>query len=111
MAFPLRSSCLLLVLTAVAAAQQPAVLSARLAGARPDGSPGAALSASESAGCGLFSALAKDGLLVPGGGTLSPVTFVNPATTNGSAVAFYADVLGSPRNQGIFTADAAGLHV
>jgi len=111
MAIGLHPSFLLLCLATVAAAQHPVVLSARLPGDRPDGSPGAALSVPESAGCGLLASLANDGIPVPGGGTLSPVSFVNPATANAGALAFFAEVAGSPRNQGVFTADAGGLHV
>jgi hypothetical protein len=47
---------------------------------------------------------------VPGGGTLSPIAPGNPACVNrDGAFAFIADVNGSPRNQGVFVVDAAGL--
>lgn len=63
------------------------------------------------AACASSVALAWHGQAVPGGGTLSPVAFVHPATVSKSGrIAFYAQVDGSPRNQGIFTADASGLH-
>lgn len=56
-------------------------------------------------------ALAWHNQPVPGGGTLSPGAFFNPATSAGAGrVAFYSQVNGSARNQGIFTADASGLH-
>ncbi len=47
---------------------------------------------------------------VPGGGTLSPIAPGNPACVNrAGAFAFVADVVGSPRNQGVFVVDANGL--
>src|SRR5262245_19633168 len=47
---------------------------------------------------------------VTGGGTLSPLSFANPATIGRDGlVAFYAGVSGVARNQGIFVADAQGL--
>jgi hypothetical protein len=47
---------------------------------------------------------------VPGGGTLSPVAPGNPACVNrDGAFAFFADVNGAARNQGIFVVDANGL--
>ena len=43
-------------------------------------------------------------------GTLLPATGVNAATTAlGGRIAFVAGIAGSPRNQGVFTADASGL--
>ena len=45
-------------------------------------------------------------------GTLDPVAFFNSATINNSGtIAFVASVTGADRNQGVFTADADGLHV
>src|SRR5882672_11612986 len=56
-------------------------------------------------------ALAWHNQPVPGGGTLSPGAFFNPATIAGSSrIAFYSQINGSARNQGVFTADAQGLH-
>lgn len=47
---------------------------------------------------------------VPGGGSLSPLAFMNPATANRDGrIAFHARVDGAVRNQGIFVADATGL--
>ena len=60
--------------------------------------------------CGV-TARAWYGEPVPGGGTLSPVTWANPPALNESGrIAFMAWVNGVNRNQGIFTADDAGLH-
>lgn len=99
-----------LILSVVAPAQQPRVLTGRLPGAAV--APGAGMAASAPDACAALAARAWHGQPVPGGGTLSPVAFVNPATAGlGGRVAFFAQVDGSPRNQGIFTADAAGLHV
>jgi len=48
---------------------------------------------------------------VPGGGLLSPLAFGNPACINRyGVIAFIASVSGNTRNQGVFTADAAGVH-
>src|SRR5688572_20505142 len=45
-----------------------------------------------------------------GGGTLSPVAFAHPAQLDGrNAIVFFAQVNGSPRNQGIFVARASGI--
>jgi hypothetical protein len=45
-----------------------------------------------------------------GGGTLSPAAFFNPSTVNPSGmIAFYSQVSGSLRNQGIFVADSAAI--
>jgi hypothetical protein len=55
--------------------------------------------------------VAAHGAPVPGGGTLSPIAFGNPACVNrAGAFAFVANVNGASRNQGVFVADAAGLH-
>ena len=62
--------------------------------------------------CNLAS-FAKHGQVAPntGGGTLNPVAFMNPSTINSSGkIAFYSQVNGSVRNQGIFTADSAGVY-
>ena len=62
--------------------------------------------------CGV-AAVAWHSQPVPGGGTLSPIAFANPAVVNNaSRIAFIANVDGSAQNQGIFTADAvAGIVV
>lgn len=53
---------------------------------------------------------AAHGAAVPGGGTLSPFTPMNPAVINDAGrIAFMAYVDGASRNQGIFIADAGGL--
>jgi len=53
---------------------------------------------------------ARHSQAVPGGGTLSPVAFANPAAIDRDGrIAFYAAVNGVQRNQGIFVADAQGL--
>jgi hypothetical protein len=44
-----------------------------------------------------------------GGGTLSPGAFFNPAQIASSSIAFFSQVDGSPRNQGIFVASASGV--
>jgi hypothetical protein len=45
-------------------------------------------------------------------GTLDPVAFFNSATINNAGtIAFVANVSGADRNQGVFTADADGLHI
>jgi hypothetical protein len=56
-------------------------------------------------------ALAWHNQIVPGGGTLSPIAFSNDASVSSSgSLVFFANVNGSPRNQGVFRADAQGLH-
>jgi len=55
-------------------------------------------------------AFAWDGQALPGGGTLSPQAFMNSATASNGRLAFIAEVAGSTRNQGVFWADAAGVH-
>lgn len=56
-------------------------------------------------------ALAWHSQAVPGGGTLSPLAFANPASVDRDGrIAFHASVNGAARNQGIFVADAQGLH-
>jgi hypothetical protein len=54
-------------------------------------------------------ARAWDGQALPGGGTLSPMAFMNSATASNGRIAFIAEVAGSTRNQGVFWADAAGV--
>ncbi len=55
--------------------------------------------------------VAWHGQPVPGGGTLTPAAFLNPATIDATGrIAFVSQVAGAARNQGIFVADAAGLH-
>lgn len=55
-------------------------------------------------------ALAWHGQPAPGGGTLSPLAFANPATVNRDGrLAFFAQVGGVLRNQGIFVADGQGV--
>jgi hypothetical protein len=57
-----------------------------------------------------IAALAWHGEPVPGGGTLDPVAFANPTTTGSTGrIAFFSNVSGSARNQGIFTATPQGL--
>jgi hypothetical protein len=52
-----------------------------------------------------IAALAWHNQAVPGGGTLNPVAFANPTTTGEvGRIAFYSQVSGAARNQGIFTA-------
>jgi hypothetical protein len=54
--------------------------------------------------------IAWHGQPVPGGGTLSPVAFVNPPTINRSGrMAFFSNIDGVLRNQGVFVADQNGL--
>jgi len=55
-------------------------------------------------------ALAWEGQALPGGGTLEPKAFMNSATVSNGRIAFIAEVVGSSRNQGVFWADAAGVH-
>jgi hypothetical protein len=55
--------------------------------------------------------LAEHGEIAPNtdGGTLNPVAFINPTTINPSGrIAFNSQVDSSPRNQGVFVADADG---
>jgi len=56
----------------------------------------------------------RHGEAVPGGGTLNPVAFGNPATIIGPASgdarsAFVSQVSGAPRNQGVFVHDGTTL--
>jgi len=54
---------------------------------------------------------AADGIPVTGGGLLAVSPAFDPATVNDlGQVAFYSQVAGSSRNQGIFLADGSGLH-
>jgi hypothetical protein len=54
--------------------------------------------------------VAHQGQAVPGGGTLASVAHFNAVTRTGAGgSAFYSPIGGSPRNQGIFVADAQGL--
>jgi len=58
--------------------------------------------------------VAWQGQPMPAGedGTLDPVAFFNSATINNAGtIAFVASVTGADRNQGVFTADADGLHI
>ncbi|MHC5212375.1 MAG: choice-of-anchor tandem repeat NxxGxxAF-containing protein [Planctomycetota bacterium] len=115
------SFLLALILSAHAAAQQPAPplrLSHRVANERTvvsieglsSGATGAT-GASASTACATVEPHAWHGQPVPGGGTLSPLAFSNPATMGADGrVAFFSVVDGAARNQGIFTADSAGLH-
>ena len=108
MSFTLRSVLGSLLLASLAAAQSPTVRTGyESVGPGSFGAPSLNLTAP----CAALAARAWHGELVPGGGTLNPIAFANPATmgTNGR-IAFMANVDGSPRNQGIFVADAAGLH-
>lgn len=59
-------------------------------------------------------AAGRHGESVPGGGTLNPIAFVNPATIGAPDVgparsAFVAEVSGAARNQGVFVHDGAAL--
>jgi hypothetical protein len=59
-----------------------------------------------------FDALAWHNQPAPGtgGGTLAPGAFFNPAIINADGdIAFFSEVSGSPRNQGIFVASASGV--
>ena len=63
--------------------------------------------------CGV-TPVAWQGQPLPDGasGTLDPVAFFNSATLdNTGRIAFVASVIGADRNQGVFTADADGLHI
>ena len=54
--------------------------------------------------------VAFHGQPVPGGGTLEPLAFANPATIDGAGrLAFVSKVGGAARNQGVFLADEVGL--
>lgn len=54
--------------------------------------------------------IARHGQAVPGGGTLSPIAFANPAILDPTGrIAFIAGVDGADRNQGVFFADSTGL--
>src|SRR6185503_13803251 len=69
-----------------------------------------AASSAQGAACNPLVALAGYGTAVPGGGTLSPTAFSNPATINSAGkIAFFSDVNGASRNQGIFVADTTGF--
>lgn len=68
------------------------------------------------AGTGICTATPVDwqGQPLPDGetGTLDPIAFLHSATINNAGrIAFSAHVDGSDRSQGIFTADADGLHI
>jgi hypothetical protein len=57
-----------------------------------------------------FNAAATHGQAVPGGGTLSPIAFANPAVINRTGlIAFNANVNGAERNQGVFVSDGSTL--
>jgi len=56
-------------------------------------------------------ALARHNQVVPGGGSLFPLAFTEPVIPSGvDRIVCYSQVNGSARNQGVFLADAAGLH-
>ncbi len=58
------------------------------------------------AGCTSASVVVRQGQLAPGGGTLNPLAFFNPCIVNDHGFgAFYAQVAGSARNQGVFVSD------
>lgn len=79
-------------------------------GSVPRFSPPPAASPKSIVACTSLSSVAFHGQAVPGGGTLSPSAFFNSATLSSTGtVAFYSQVNGSPRNQGIFTAGPQGL--
>jgi hypothetical protein len=76
----------------------------------PGGSSGASGGWSAATVCSK-SALAWHNQPVPGGGVLSPLAHGNPTSLSaGGRIVFFADVNGVLRNQGIFAADAMGLH-
>jgi hypothetical protein len=53
--------------------------------------------------------LAYSGQVLEDGGTLNPIAFINPAVINQSGtIAFFSQVDGVDRNQGIFVADTSG---
>lgn len=63
--------------------------------------------------CGV-APVAWQGQPLPDGaaGSLDPVAFFNSATINDAGtIAFVASVAGTDRNQGVFTADADGIHI
>ncbi|HEX5010750.1 MAG TPA: choice-of-anchor tandem repeat NxxGxxAF-containing protein [Planctomycetota bacterium] len=98
------------LLTPALLAQQPVTVRSIAAGAAPHVVAGGDGSY-ELAACAALDARAWHGQAVPGGGTLSPIAFANPAVMGtGGRVAFFAQVDAALRNQGIFVADAAGLH-
>ena len=69
--------------------------------------------APEGGACGV-APVAWQGQPLPAGaeGALDPVAFFNSATLNNAGtIAFIANVTGADRNQGVFTADANGLHI
>lgn len=71
--------------------------------------PGATLRLSSASVCS-ERPFAWDGQALPGGGTLTPNAFMNSATVSNGRIAFIAEVAGSTRNQGVFWADATGVH-
>jgi hypothetical protein len=102
-----RVACAAALLVSFASAQSPTVRTGYESLAPPADESTFSLTAP----CATLDARAWHGQLVPGGGTLSPIAFANPATMGGDGrIAFMANVDGSARNQGIFVADAAGLH-
>ncbi|MBL8766227.1 MAG: hypothetical protein JNL94_02615 [Planctomycetes bacterium] len=57
-------------------------------------------------GCTTTGVIVRQGALAPGGGTLNPLAFFNPCSIDDSGRgAFYAQVVGSARNQGVFVSD------
>lgn len=87
--------------------------SASLAALAPGSGPTASITGpgvSPNASCATIP-LALQGMVVPGAGTLSPASFMNPALMNRSgAISFCAHTTDPLRNQGIFVVDATGLH-
>lgn len=62
------------------------------------------------AGCTSTSVVASQGMLVPGGGTLNPLAFFNPCSIDDEGRgAFFAQISGSARNQGVFVSDGSTL--
>lgn len=89
------------------------VRSAPAAAQRPAPWPAPAAAPAKADVCSA-TAVAWNGQALPDGeaGTLNPMAFMRPATINaGGRLAFYGKVDGAARNQGIFTADAQGLHI
>jgi hypothetical protein len=113
-----RAQCLrlcCLAVASIAAAQQPFV---RISGSstRAIGAPPPSFSSSGpqmlvTGSICSSSTPAFQNQAVPGGGTLEPIAYINPATVGALGhIAFIAHVANSQRNQGVFIADNLGLH-
>lgn len=76
----------------------------------PGGGAGPSVLANPTALCGTIVPVA-DGTPVPGAGALSQQSFFNPSVANrAGAIAFFSNLTGATRNQGILVADANGVH-